>query len=144
MKPEVADAYVAVVNYKHALLVKVQRVILEKAARQPFVSANDVPRELLDEAHHQGVYSNAWNGLSGLKNPILEKLPLSFNDSSRNIFAGRTKSVHASRKGGWNAVYRLASKKAMETWMERNLEPEPASLEINAPVPDKQEELSFT
>jgi hypothetical protein len=63
----IADAERAVNQFKHTLLIKVMAHIVRRALVQAHVSAGDVPEEIVDAEHRQGVASNAWNTLRALE-----------------------------------------------------------------------------
>src|ERR1700743_505255 len=79
-----SDAERAVHHFKHGLLVRVMAHIVRRALVQAYVFAGDVPEEIVEKEHRQGVASNAWNALKALG--ILKPLPLHFNDPTRGIF----------------------------------------------------------
>ena len=81
-----SDAERAVMAYKARLAIAVMRFILLKGLNQRYVFPGDVPEDIVDPEHRQGVVSNAWGCLDALE--IIEKLPLNFNDPTREIFAG--------------------------------------------------------
>lgn len=114
----VSDAERAVNAYKHELLTRVMAAILRAAMREFYVSAKDVPEDIVEKQHRQGVASNAWNALAALE--IIERVPLAFTDPARNIFGGRTMNTNEGAKGRWVAVYRLRSRAAALTWLARN------------------------
>jgi hypothetical protein len=114
----ISDAERAVNAYKHELLLRVAAVIVRKAMAQAHVSAADVPEDIVDKEHRQGVASNAWNSLAALE--IIERVPLTFTDPAARIFGGRMMNTNAGAKGRWVAVYRLRSRAAALTWMARN------------------------
>jgi len=114
----ISDAERAVNAYKHELLVRVMACIVRVALRQVDFSANDVPQDIVDKEHRQGVASNAWNSLAALE--IIERAPLAFSDPARQIFGGRIMNSHDGAKGRWVAVYRLRSRSAALTWLARN------------------------
>ncbi|HSV73193.1 MAG TPA: hypothetical protein VLH79_05485 [Chthonomonadales bacterium] len=118
LPPDISDAERAVHAYKHELLVRVMAHIVRVALRQPELSANDIPADLVEKTHRQGVVSNAWNALAALE--IIERAPLAFSDPARGIFGGRTMNAHPDAKGRWVAVYRLRSRSAALTWLQRN------------------------
>lgn len=136
----ISDAERAVHHYKLELLKRVMAHILRRALLNPYVSACDVPEDLIEKEHRQGVASNAWNALAALE--IIERLPLNFTDESRKIYGGRMMNTNPDAKGRWVAVYRLRSRSAAVTWANANnvrladaeLQPESASavqVEIN-------------
>jgi len=114
----IADAERAVNAYKHELLVRVMAVIVRAALARPFVSAGDVPEDVVEKEHRQGVASNAWNCLASLE--IIERVPMAFTDPERKIFGGRIMNTNEGAKGRWVAVYRLRSRAAALTWLTRN------------------------
>ena len=118
LPPHISDAERAVQAYKHELLVRVMAVIVRAALARPYVSANDVPEDIVAKEHRQGVASNAWNCLAALE--IIERAPMAFSDPARQIFGGRTMNLHAGAKGRWVAAYRLRSRSAALTWLARN------------------------
>ena len=118
LPPAISDAERAVSQYKRELLVRVMAHILRRALVQTYVSANDVPEDIIEKHHRQGVASNAWNTLRALE--VLEMLPMRFNDEKLGIFAGRMLNKNPDAKGRWVAVYRLRSRAAAITWANRN------------------------
>lgn len=118
LSPEISDAERAVSAYKHELLTRVMAHIARTAMRQPYVSAKDVPVDIVSKEHRQGVASNAWNALDALE--IIERLPLETTVPGENIFGGRTMNTNEGAKGRWVAVYRLRSRAAALTWLARN------------------------
>jgi hypothetical protein len=114
----ISDAERAVNAFKHELLVRVMAAIVRKAMVQAHVSAADIPEDIVEKEHRQGVASNAWNSLAALE--IIERLPLGFTDPDKKIFGGRVTNTNAGAKGRWVAVYRLRSRAAAITWMTRN------------------------
>lgn len=125
-------------EYKHELAVRVKRFIVLLALRQFYVFPGDVPVDIVEKEHRQGVVSNAWGSLDALE--ILEKLPLNFNDAKLEIFGGRKANRNAGRKVAWVGVYRLKSRAAPLTWLARN---GGVPSEIKPPEPEKvvQQEL---
>jgi hypothetical protein len=114
----IADAERAVNQYKHKLLVKVMACIVRRALVQPYVSAGDVPEDIVGPEHRQGVASNAWNVLRSLE--IIEAVPMAFTDEERGIFGGRIQNQNDGAKGRWVAAYRLRSRSAALTWAAAN------------------------
>ena len=114
----ISDAERAVHHYKNELLVKVMAHIVRRALVQRYVSACDVPEDIVTGEHRQGVASNAWNALRSLE--IIEALPLAYNDEAAKIFGGRRMNSNPSAKGRWTTVYRLRSRQAAVTWADRN------------------------
>jgi hypothetical protein len=115
---EISDAERAVSQYKHELLVRVMAHIVRCALVQAYVSAGDVPEDIVDKEHRQGVASNAWNALRALE--IIEAVPMNLSDESRGIFGGRIQNQNPGRKGSWVGAYRLASRAAAVTWANAN------------------------
>ena len=114
----IADAERAVNQYKHELLVKVMAHIVRKALVQAYVSAGDVPEDIISKEHRQGVASNAWNVLRSLE--ILEAVPMNLSDEGRGIFGGRIQNQNEGAKGRWVTAYRLRSRTAALTWCMSN------------------------
>lgn len=114
----IADAERAVNQYKHELLVRVMAHIVRRALVQAYVSANDVPEDIVGPEHRQGVASNAWNVLRSLQ--IIEAVPMAFSDEERGIFGGRIQNKNENAKGRWVAAYRLRSRSAAVTWANAN------------------------
>lgn len=118
LPPAISDAERAVHAFKHDMLVRVMAHIVRLALHQGFISPNDVPEDIVDKEHRQGVASNACNALVAIE--VIERLPLVFTDASLNIFAGRTMNKNESAKGRMVAVYRLRNRALALTWLERN------------------------
>lgn len=118
LPPPISDAERAVHHYKLELLVKVMAHILRRALIQRFVDAGDVPEDIVEHQHRQGVASNAWNALKALE--ILEPLPMNFNDERLKIFAGRKLNSNPGAKGRWVTVYQLASRAKALAWANAN------------------------
>ena len=114
----ISDAERAVNAYKHELLLRVMAHIVRRALVQAYVFAGDVPEDIVDQEHRQGVASNAWNALRALE--IIEALPLTHNDAERQIFGGRKQNPNPDAKGRWVAVYRLASLARARAWANAN------------------------
>jgi hypothetical protein len=114
----ISDAERAVNAYKHELLVRVMAHIVRRALVQAHVSANDVPEDIIEAQHRQGVASNAWNALRALQ--IIEAVPMKFTDEAAKIFGGRIQNTNPHRKGAWVTAYRLRSRKAAVTWANAN------------------------
>ena len=114
----ISDAERAVNAFKHDLLVRVMAHIVRKSLVQAYVAADDVPEDIVEKEHRQGVASNAWNSLRALE--IIEALPLNFNAPDLGIFAGRRMNKNEGAKGRWVAVYRLTSQSSARLWAERN------------------------
>ena len=115
---QIADAERAVNQYKHALLVCVMAHIVRRALVQAYVSAGDVPEDIVSKEHRQGVASNAWNVLRSLQ--IIEAVPMNLSDEASGIFGGRIQNKNPGRKGSWVAAYRLRSRSAAITWANAN------------------------
>jgi hypothetical protein len=96
LPPQISDAERAVNAYKHELLMRVETFIVRLALGQVYVCPGDVPEDIVEKEHRQGVTSNAWNGLRSLE--IIETLPLNFNDPAHEIFAGRRQNKTTARK----------------------------------------------
>ena len=128
---DIADAERAVHHYKGELLAKVMAHIVRRALLQAFVSAGDVPEDIVESQHRQGVASNAWNALRSLE--IIEALPLGFTDEAAKIFGGRRQNTNPSAKGRWATVYRLRSRAAAVAWANAN-GIRLAEAEVTAPV----------
>jgi hypothetical protein len=118
LPPAISDAERAVNAYKHELLVRVMAHIVRRALVQVTVFAGDVPEDIVEKEHRQGVASNAWNALRALE--IIEALPLGHTDEAAGIFGGRKQNPNEDAKGRWTAVYRLKSRAAAVTWANRN------------------------
>jgi len=118
LPPAISDAERAVSQYKHELLVRVMAHILRRALVQTHVSAGDVPEDIIEKEHRQGVASNAWNSLRALE--IIEPVPMRFTDEAENIFGGRIQNKNEGRKGAWVTAYRLKSRSAAVTWANKN------------------------
>jgi hypothetical protein len=114
----ISDAERAVAQYKHGLLIRVMAHIVRRALVQAYVSANDVPEDIIEKEHRQGVASNAWNALRAIE--IIEAVPLATSDPERGIFGGRIQNKNEGAKGRWVAAYRLRSRKAAITWADAN------------------------
>ena len=124
----ISDAERAVNAFKHDLLVRVAGHIVKRALVQAYVSANDVPVDIVEKEHRQGVASNAWNHLSSLE--IIELLPLNFNAPGLGIYSGRIQNKNDGAKGRWVGVYRLINPALARLWAARNgvrLDPQPAT-----------------
>lgn len=115
---EISDAERAVNAYKHELLVRVMAHIVRRALVQAHVFAGDVPEDIVDAMHRQGVASNAWNSLRALE--IIEALPLTYNNAEQQIFGGRKQNPNKDAKGRWVTVYRLASLAKARAWANAN------------------------
>lgn len=118
LPPQISDAERAVSQYKHTLLVKVMAHIVRRALLQTHVSANDVPEDIIDPEHRQGVASNAWNALRAVQ--IIEAVPMRFTDEAVKIFGGRIQNKNPHRKGAWVTAYRLASRAKAVAWANAN------------------------
>lgn len=114
----ISDAERAVNAYKHEQLVRVMAHIVRRALLQTYIFAGDVPEDIVEKCHRQGVASNAWNALRSLE--IIEALPLTFNDEAQQIFAGRKQNQNGDAKGRWVSVYRLASLARARAWANAN------------------------
>lgn len=114
----ISDAERAVHHYKHELLVRVMAHIVRRALLQAYVSANDVPEDIVEKEHRQGVASNAWNALRALE--ILEMMPMNLSDERAQIFGGRIQNQNEGAKGRWVAAYRLASRAKAVAWANAN------------------------
>ena len=114
----IADAERAVNQYKHTLLVKVMAHIVRCALVQAHVSANDVPENIVEPEHRQGVASNAWNVLRSLQ--IIAAVPMAFTDEAAHIYGGRIQNKNPHRKGAWVTAYRLASRAKAVAWANAN------------------------
>ena len=137
---QISDAERAVSQYKHELLVRVMAHILRRALVQAYVSAGDVPEEIVEKEHRQGVASNAWNALRALE--IIEAVPMQLSDAGRGIYGGRIQNPNPDAKGRWVAAYRLKSRSAAVTWANANgvrladaeLQPAAAGLQIELTI----------
>ncbi len=114
----ISDAERAVHHYKGELLKKVMAHIVRRALIQAYVSAGDVPEDIVEKEHRQGVASNAWNALRSLQ--IIEALPLGYTDCAAQIFGGRIQNKNPDAKGRWVAAYRLRSRSAAVSWANAN------------------------
>lgn len=114
----IADAERAVNQYKHELLVRVMAHIVRRALVQAHVSANDVPEDIVEKMHRQGVASNAWNVLRSLE--IIEAVPMAFTDENAKIYGGRIQNLNEGAKGRWVTAYRLRSRAAAVSWANAN------------------------
>lgn len=118
LAPQISDAERAVNAYKHELLIRVMAHIVRRALVQAYISANDVPEDIIGLEHRQGVASNAWNALAALE--IIERMPMAYSDPAKGIFGGRIQNKNENAKGRHVAVYRLYSRPAAITWANRN------------------------
>ena len=118
LPPDISDAERAVSQYKRELLVRVMAHILRRALVQAYVSAGDVPEDIIAREHRQGVASNAWNALRAIQ--IIEAVPMSLTDPERGIYGGRIQNRNGDAKGRWVAAYRLRSRSAAITWANAN------------------------
>jgi hypothetical protein len=134
----IANAERAVNQYKHELLVRVMAHIVRRALVQAYVSAGDVPEDIVAKEHRQGVASNAWNVLRSLE--IIEAVPMNLSDEERGIFGGRIQNKNPGRKGSWVAAYRLRSRPAAVAWANAN-GIRLAEAELPEPVATVQPEL---
>jgi hypothetical protein len=133
LPPQISDAERAVNAYKHELLVRVMAHIVRRGLGQAYIFAGDVPEDIVEKEHRQGVASNAWNALRALE--IIEALPLNFNDPGHEIFAGRRQNKNDGAKGRWTAVYRLRSRDLAHAWLRANkLEPAATSATTDQPT----------
>jgi len=114
----ISDAERAVSQYKHELLVRVMAHILRRALVQDYVSAGDVPEDIIEKEHRQGVASNAWNTLRALE--IIEAVPMRLTNEASGIFGGRIQNKNPGAKLRWVTAYRLRSRSAAVTWANRN------------------------
>lgn len=122
-----SDAERAVMAFKHKLAIAVMRFIVIKGLGQTYIYPGDVPDDIVEKEHRQGVVSNSWGGLDALE--IIEKLPMNFTDEKAEIFGGRKRNGNLAAKGRWTAVYRVKNAALARTWLERNgglPEPRPA------------------
>ena len=115
---QISDAERAVHHYKGELLKRVMAHIVRRALVQAYVSANDVPEDIIEKEHRQGVASNAWNALRSLQ--IIEMVSPGLTDAPRHIFGGRIQNLNEGAKGRWVAAYRLRSRAAAITWANAN------------------------
>ena len=118
LAPEISDAGRAVHHYKGELLKRVMAHIVRRALLQAHVSANDVPENIIEPEHRQGVASNAWNALRALQ--IIEAVPMRFTDEAARIYGGRIQNTNPHRKGAWVGAYRLASRAKAVAWANAN------------------------
>ena len=140
LPPAISDAERAVNAYKHELLVRVMAHIVRLAMVQAYVFAGDVPEDIIEKEHRQGVASNAWNTLRALE--IIEALPLGFSDAARGIHGGRKQNLNPDAKGRWVGAYRLKSRAAAITWATRN-HVRLAEAELKPAAPAVQIELTL-
>lgn len=140
LPPAISDAERAVNAYKHELLVRVMAHIVRLSLVQAYVFAGDVPEDIIEKEHRQGVASNAWNTLRSLE--IIEALPLTYNDPARGIFGGRKQNQNPDAKGRWVGAYRLKSRAAALTWAARN-HVRLAEAELKPTAPSQQIELTL-
>ena len=113
-----SDAERAVMAYKARLAIAVMRFILLKGLNQRYVFPGDVPEDIVDPEHRQGVVSNAWGCLDALE--IIEKLPMNYTDEKAEIFGGRKRNQNGKAKSRWTGVYFVKSAELAKTWLERN------------------------
>ena len=140
LPPAISDAERAVSQYKHELLVRVMAHIVRAALVQAYVFAGDVPEDIIEKEHRQGVASNAWNTLRALE--IIEALPLGFSDAARGIHGGRKQNPNPDAKGRWVTAYRLKSRAAALTWAARK-HVRLAEAELKPAAPAVQIELTL-
>ena len=140
LPPAISDAERAVAQYKHELLIRVMAHIVRRALVQRYVFAGDVPEDIVEKQHRQGVASNAWNTLRALE--IIEALPLGHTDEAAGIFGGRQQNKNEGAKGRWVAVYRLRSRAAAVAWANAN-KVHLASAELPPAHPARQIELTL-
>ena len=114
----ISDAERAVHHYKGELLKKVMAHIGRRALVSAYVSAGDVPEDIIAKEHRQGVASNAWNALRSLQ--IIEMVSLGTTDPACGIFGGRIQNKNEGAKGRWVAAYRLRSRAAAAAWANAN------------------------
>ncbi|HEV2691425.1 MAG TPA: hypothetical protein VG347_00865 [Verrucomicrobiae bacterium] len=114
----IADAERAVSHYKRDLLVLVMAHIVRRSLVQAYVSAGDVPEDIIAKEHRHGVASNAWNALRSLE--IIAAVPMKFTDETAKIFGGRIQNVNEGAKGRWVTAYRLASRAKAVSWANAN------------------------
>ena len=136
----IADAERSVSQFKHTLLVRVMAHIVRRALVQAHVYAGDVPEDIIEKEHRQGVASNAWNTLRSLE--IIEALPMTYNDAGAGIFAGTKQNPNEGAKGRWVSVYRLKNHALAVAWANAN-QIRLAAAELPA-APLKQSEIDFT
>lgn len=115
---EQSDAERAVLNYKHALAIRVARHIVILSLRQPYVYPGDVPQDIVEKEHRQGVVSNAWGTLKACE--VIVELSPNFSDPAHGIFHGEKCNTNPGAKSRWTGVYRLCSRARALTWLERN------------------------
>lgn len=137
----ISDAERAVNHNKHKLLVKVMAHIVRRALVQAYVSAGDVPEDIIEKEHRQGVASNAWNALRALE--IIKAVPMNLSDEERGIFGGRIQNKNSDAKGRWVTAYRLQSRAAAITWANNN-EVSLAEAELQPAKPLVQIELTIS
>ena len=118
LPPQISDAERAVNAYKHELLVRVMTHIVRRALVQAYVSAGDVPENIVEAQHRQGVASNAWNALRAIQ--IIEAVPMNLSDAARQIFGGRIQNKNGDAKGRWVTAYKLRSRAAAISWANAN------------------------
>lgn len=115
---QISDMERAVNGFKHELLIRVMAHIVRLALVQTHVSPNDVPVDIVEKQHRQGVASNAWNALTALE--IIEKVPATICDETTGIFGGRIQNKNEGAKGRWVSVYRLKSRQLAVAWANAN------------------------
>ena len=114
--------------YKSRLAIAVMRFIVLNGLRQRYIYPGDVPEDIVEPEHRQGVVSNAWGCLDALE--IIQKLPMNYNDENAEIFGGRKQNKNGKAKGRWTGVYFVKNAALARTWLERNgglPEPRPAA-----------------
>ena len=137
---QISDAERAVSQYKHKLLVRVMVHIVRRALLQAYVSAGDVPEDIIEKEHRQGVASNAWNALRALE--IIKAVPMNLSNEERGIYGGRIQNKNGDAKGRWVTAYRLNSRQAAITWANRN-EVQLSTAELPPAITGTQIELTI-
>ena len=118
LQPEVSNAERAVSQYKHALLIRVMACILEKAMEQPYVSAKDIPEDIVEKVHRQGCASAAWNSLKACE--LIEPVPMNLSDDRYGIIYGRICNTNPMAHHRMVCAYRLTSRSAANAWFKAN------------------------
>ena len=133
LPPEISDMERAVHAYKHEQIVRVMAKIICFLKSQDYVSPGDIPEDIVEREHRQGVCSNAWNSLVALE--IIERLPMNFTNELHEIFGGRKKNKNDSAKSRWTSAYRLKSRTLADAWLRANKQP------VDMVVPELQQKF---
>lgn len=118
LPPEISDAERAVSQYKHKLLIKVMACIVRKAMEQPYVSAKDIPEDIVEKEHRQGVASAAWNSLKACE--VIQPVPMNLSDERYGIIYGRICNKNPMAHGRMVCAYRLTSRVSALAWLRAN------------------------